>query len=128
MSSAPKNSWPTFERKMVFLKKKKKINNQSNKFNFPLEMFQGDSHQDTQEFLIWLLNIIDETLQKGNKKKKEPNAKTWLQLLFEGITTTETKCLVCNTVIFFFIFFLFLSIFLNFSYFFHIFLIIFIFY
>ena len=46
-------------------------------------MFQGDSHQDTQEFLIWLLNIIDETLQKGNKKKKEPNAKTWLQLLFE---------------------------------------------
>lgn len=62
-------------------------------------MFQGDSHQDTQEFLIWLLNIIDETLQKGNKKKKEPNAKTWLQQLFEGITTTETKCLVCNTVI-----------------------------
>ena len=36
------------------------------------EMFQGDSHQDTQEFLIWLLNIIDETLQKNNKKKKGP--------------------------------------------------------
>lgn len=34
------------------------------------EMFQGDSHQDTQEFLIWLLNMIDETLQKAGKKKK----------------------------------------------------------
>lgn len=34
------------------------------------EMFQGDSHQDTQEFLIWLLNMIDETLQKNGKKKK----------------------------------------------------------
>jgi len=33
-------------------------------------MFQGDNHQDTQEFLIWLLNIIDETLQKSIKKKK----------------------------------------------------------
>jgi len=61
-------------------------------------MFQGDSHQDTQEFLIWLLNIIDETLQKTTKKKKEPNAKNWLQLMFEGITTTETKCLACNNV------------------------------
>jgi len=71
-------------------------------------MFRGDMHQDSHEFLNWFLNEINETLQKKDKKKdgKEmtsptPNPKlkrkTWLEEIFEGVVTTQTKCLTCQT-------------------------------
>jgi len=77
------------------------------------EMFQGDEHQDTHEFLIWFLNEINETLQgkKGTSKKKDkkkeektepkkdgPKKKTWLEEIFEGTCTTQTKCHNCETI------------------------------
>ncbi len=51
--------------------------------------------QDAQEFLNYLLNHISECQKKtlsGN------GAKSWVQDLFEGVLTNETKCLTCETV------------------------------
>lgn len=66
------------------------------------EMFQGDEHQDTHEFLIWFFSEIHDTLlgKKSTKKKPEKSGKntlpqtqgkkirTWLEDIFEGTLTT----------------------------------------
>ena len=50
-----------------------------------LEIFSEDYHHDTHEFLIWLLNEINDTLQEELKDKQ---AKTWINEIFEGQTET----------------------------------------
>lgn len=71
-----------------------------------LDMFEGDDHQDTHEFLIWLLNDMNDLLTKEMKKglpgsptaASQQAVRTWIQDIFEGKFTTRTKCLNCNTV------------------------------
>lgn len=61
------------------------------------ELFNNDEHHDSHEFLIWLLDKLNEEVQKkfsvaGLKQK------TWLENLFEGSFVSQTKCLCCETV------------------------------
>ena len=69
------------------------------------EFFRSTLHQDAHEFLNYLINMIAETVEKQEKGKskkrlgsKENDAKTWVHQLFEGILTSETRCLTCETV------------------------------
>ena len=55
-------------------------------------MFEGDMHQDCHEFFIWLINDISDYLNKLRK------GRTWVQSLFEGKFTSQTKCMCCETV------------------------------
>ena len=69
------------------------------------EFFRSTLHQDAHEFLNYLINMIAETVEKQEKGKskkrlgsKENDTKTWVHQLFEGILTSETRCLTCETV------------------------------
>lgn len=71
------------------------------------EMFRGMSQQDAHEFLGWLLNrvaeeieMLDKGLRANGKEVTEPkgHGKTFVQNLFEGVLTNETRCLSCETV------------------------------
>jgi len=72
------------------------------------EMFRGDMHQDAHEFLNWFLNEMNDTLQKKDKKKDamspspvptpKNKRKTWLEEIFEGVVTSQTKCFNCETI------------------------------
>jgi ubiquitin carboxyl-terminal hydrolase 9/13 len=71
------------------------------------EMFRGMSQQDAHEFLGWLLNrvaeeveLLDKGLRANGKEVTEAkgNGKTFVQNLFEGVLTNETRCLSCETV------------------------------
>ncbi|WWC73750.1 uncharacterized protein I206_107722 [Kwoniella pini CBS 10737] len=68
------------------------------------EMFRGMMQQDAHEFLGWLLNQIAEEIELLDKHLKEVNqtinkgsGKTFIQSLFEGVLTNETRCLSCET-------------------------------
>ena len=70
-------------------------------------MFRGMSQQDAHEFLGWLLNrvaeeveLLDKGLRANGKEVTEAkgNGKTFVQNLFEGVLTNETRCLSCETV------------------------------
>lgn len=70
-------------------------------------MFRGMSQQDAHEFLGWLLNrvaeeieMLDKGLRANGKEVTEPkgHGKTFVQNLFEGVLTNETRCLSCETV------------------------------
>ena len=77
------------------------------------ESFRGSQHQDAHEFMNLLLNQIGEELdkerrdrdgteqhgRKGSKFVNEPlKPKTWVQNIFEGTLTNETRCLTCETI------------------------------
>lgn len=70
------------------------------------EMFRGMAQQDAHEFLGWVLNKISEEvepLDRHLKSQGKPavlptNGKTFVQNLFEGSLTNETRCLSCETV------------------------------
>lgn len=71
------------------------------------EMFRGMSQQDAHEFLGWLLNrvaeeveLLDKGLRANGREVTEAkgNGKTFVQNLFEGVLTNETRCLSCETV------------------------------
>lgn len=71
------------------------------------EMFRGMSQQDAHEFLGWLLNrvaeeieLLDKGLRANGKEVTEAkgHGKTFVQNLFEGVLTNETRCLSCETV------------------------------
>jgi len=71
------------------------------------EMFRGMSQQDAHEFLGWVLNkvaedidVVDRSLRDVGKEvsKIRGHGKTFIQNLFEGILTNETRCLSCETV------------------------------
>ena len=54
------------------------------------ELFNNDQHHDAHEFLIWLLSTLDEDLKKMNLH--------WIEEIFAGKFTTQTKCLCCESV------------------------------
>lgn len=58
-------------------------------------MFSEDYHHDSHEFLIWLLNEINDVLQAELKDKQ---AKTWLTDIFEGRTESQITCLQCKNL------------------------------
>lgn len=70
------------------------------------ELFDNYMQQDAHEFLNYLLNRVAELLQaekQGNKAKNGEIAQskqepTWVEELFQGTFTNETRCLNCETV------------------------------
>lgn len=54
------------------------------------ELFNNEHHQDSHEFLIWMLSCIDEDLKKQNIQ--------WIEEIFAGKFTTQTKCLCCESI------------------------------
>ena len=65
------------------------------------ELFRSTMHQDAHEFLNYLLNAIAEDVERSTtivKSKDNAHGKTWVHDLFEGVLTSETKCLTCETV------------------------------
>ncbi|KAI8884559.1 cysteine proteinase [Backusella circina FSU 941] len=71
-----------------------------NKIKEENELFRSSMHQDAHEFLNYLLNTIAEDVQKYQNEhpKKNDTSQTWVNQLFEGIFSNETKCLSCETV------------------------------
>jgi ubiquitin carboxyl-terminal hydrolase 9/13 len=71
------------------------------------EMFRGMSQQDAHEFLGWVLNKVAEDVQTVDRKLREAgqevteakgHGQTFVQNLFEGVLTNETRCLSCEMV------------------------------
>ncbi|KAK7207784.1 putative ubiquitin carboxyl-terminal hydrolase [Myxozyma melibiosi] len=65
------------------------------------ELFRSTMHQDAHEFFNFLLNEVIETITDYDKKLIQANktavGKKTMQDLFEGILSSETKCLTCET-------------------------------
>ena len=62
-------------------------------------LFQGGMHQDSQEFLNFLLNSMNDHLE--NLQKQEDIITTennFIKDYFQGCLTNNIKCLKCNTV------------------------------
>jgi len=80
------------------------------------ELFNNHQHQDAHEFLNYLLNEMAELLEKKQKKQdgeatggeggeedetaaaKPYKPKTWIHSIFEGVLTSETRCLSCEAI------------------------------
>ncbi|KAF9004924.1 cysteine proteinase, partial [Hymenopellis radicata] len=77
------------------------------------EIFRTSMHQDAHEFLNYLLNKIVEEVEEDRKLQHDsaaedpttssnsgtsPEDATLVHKLFEGILTSETRCLTCETV------------------------------
>lgn len=69
------------------------------------EEFDNYVQQDAHEFLNFLINHINEIIlaerNQGQKKSattNEPPEPTWVHEIFQGILTSETRCLNCETV------------------------------
>ena len=79
------------------------------------EMFRQPMHQDAHEFLNLLLNQVVENVEefsRENAKQIEANGSpalatadrasvtntSWVHELFEGILTSETRCLTCENI------------------------------
>lgn len=69
------------------------------------EEFDNYVQQDAHEFLNFLINHINEIIlaerSQGQKKSattNEPPEPTWVHEIFQGILTSETRCLNCETV------------------------------
>ncbi|XBW37825.1 hypothetical protein QEN19_003400 [Hanseniaspora menglaensis] len=62
-------------------------------------LFQGGMHQDSQEFLSFLLNSMNEHLENSQAKKDVITEKNnFIKDCFQGLLINNTKCLKCNTV------------------------------
>lgn len=69
------------------------------------EEFDNYVQQDAHEFLNFLINHINEIIlaernqgQKKGSPTNEPPEPTWVHEIFQGILTSETRCLNCETV------------------------------
>ncbi|KAJ8099379.1 hypothetical protein POJ06DRAFT_256809 [Lipomyces tetrasporus] len=68
------------------------------------ELFRSSMHQDAHEFFNFLLNeIVDNVEQHECKLRAQNNDDQvsntrWVHELFEGLLTSETKCLTCENV------------------------------
>lgn len=69
------------------------------------EEFDNYVQQDAHEFLNFLINHINEIIlaerNQGQKKSattNDPPEPTWVHEIFQGILTSETRCLNCETV------------------------------
>ncbi|GME72437.1 unnamed protein product [Ambrosiozyma monospora] len=60
------------------------------------EMFAASMHQDAHEFLNFLINNVLDTADMFCRSKDLPNC--GFRDLFEGLLTSETKCLACENV------------------------------
>lgn len=67
-----------------------------NKLRKENEIFDNYMQQDAHEFLNYLLNTIADILRSD--KGKDESAKTWVQEMFQGTLTNETRCLNCESV------------------------------
>src|SRR5579864_6922124 len=70
------------------------------KMALTVEMFQGNTHQDAHEFLNYLLNDVVESVDRYEKGRSDGSVSNsrWVRELFEGILTSETKCLTCENI------------------------------
>lgn len=59
------------------------------------EVFDNYMQQDAHEFLNYLLNTIADLLRSEMDDKQ---AVTWIQEIFQGTLTNETRCLNCESV------------------------------
>lgn len=70
------------------------------------EEFDNYVQQDAHEFLNFLINHINEIIlaernqgpKKGATINDTPPEPTWVHEIFQGILTSETRCLNCETV------------------------------
>lgn len=71
------------------------------------ELFRSSAHQDAHEFFNFLLNEVIEELDVGPSDLESSASSgtggsnqsvSWIHELFEGLLTSETKCLTCETV------------------------------
>ncbi|KAK9477999.1 hypothetical protein V1514DRAFT_332562 [Lipomyces japonicus] len=63
------------------------------------ELFRSTMHQDAHEFFNFLLNQIIENVDTyDNANPGLALNKRWVHDLFEGMLTSETKCLTCESV------------------------------
>lgn len=79
------------------------------------ELFRSSMHQDAHEFLNFMLNEVIENIDRQNRVIESSNGvdvnefpssgtatptsgSRWVHDLFEGLLTSETKCLTCDTV------------------------------
>ncbi|VEU23322.1 DEKNAAC104575 [Brettanomyces naardenensis] len=60
------------------------------------EMFRSSMHQDAHEFLNFLVNSLIETVNSYTAEHPEESSN--LSHIFEGLLTSETKCLSCESV------------------------------
>lgn len=59
------------------------------------EVFDNYMQQDAHEFLNYLLNTIADMLRS---EKGDNQAITWVQEIFQGTLTNETRCLNCESI------------------------------
>uniref|UniRef100_A0A060TDB7 Ubiquitin carboxyl-terminal hydrolase n=1 Tax=Blastobotrys adeninivorans TaxID=409370 RepID=A0A060TDB7_BLAAD len=64
------------------------------------EPFRSSMHQDAHEFFNFVLNEVIENvdIQATMLPPSNPPANKWIHDLFEGLLTSETKCLTCENV------------------------------
>lgn len=67
------------------------------------EMFRSSMHQDAHEFFNFLLNEVVDNIEQHELKLQSQNSSNvpntrWVHELFEGLLTSETKCLTCENV------------------------------
>ncbi|KAK9248031.1 hypothetical protein V1506DRAFT_530546 [Lipomyces tetrasporus] len=67
------------------------------------ELFRSSMHQDAHEFFNFLLNEIIENVEVYDAKLRQEGKVSsmgtrWVHDLFEGLLTSETKCLTCENV------------------------------
>ncbi|EGO31229.1 hypothetical protein SERLADRAFT_336365, partial [Serpula lacrymans var. lacrymans S7.9] len=64
------------------------------------ELFRSTMHQDAHEFSNYLLNRIVEEMEDERKHYQTavPSGATFIHKIFEGILTSETRCLTCENV------------------------------
>lgn len=58
-------------------------------------MFRSYNQQDAHEFLMYILNYISESFESKDKSEKKEKP-TLIQEIFQGLQTTETKCMTCE--------------------------------
>jgi len=62
------------------------------------ENYNNFLQQDAHEFLNFLLNTVADLLRSEEADDGTTEKPTWVQEIFEGIITNETRCLTCETV------------------------------
>ncbi|KAK9456420.1 hypothetical protein V1511DRAFT_449401, partial [Dipodascopsis uninucleata] len=73
------------------------------------ELFRSSMHQDAHEFFNFLLNEIIDNIEHYDRQVRQITASDtnenltipdsrWVHELFEGLLTSETKCLTCENV------------------------------
>lgn len=74
-------------------------------FCFLIELFKSLNQQDAHEFFNFIINDLSDNIRKNQKpnipipnSQKGPVKETWIQELFEGILSNETRCLTCDNV------------------------------